>query len=148
MSIKVKILDKRILEEHLVPSTQGSAAIDLRACIATKTRILPNQTLLVKTGLSVFIKDKDKAGLIVPRSGLGSKGLVIGNLTGLIDSDYQGELSVSLWNRTESPIDVAPLDRVAQLFIVPIVTPDYEVVKSFDEETERGENGYGSTGKN
>lgn len=144
--IEVKILDDRLKPEMLVPSTDGSAAIDLRACTEHNTYILPNQAVIVKTGLSFFIKDKDKAGIVLPRSGLGTKGLVIGNLVGLIDSDYQGEISLSLWNRTDKTIDIQPLDRVAQFMIIPVIHPEYKVVEEFGQQTKRGTGGHGSTG--
>lgn len=146
--IEVKILDDRLKPEMLVPSTDGSAAIDLRACTNPDIflRIYPNQTVIVKTGLSFFIKDKDKAGIVLPRSGLGTKGLVIGNLVGLIDSDYQGEISLSLWNRTNEVIDIQPMDRVAQFMIIPVIHPEYKVVEEFHQQTNRGTGGHGSTG--
>jgi dUTP pyrophosphatase len=144
--ISVKILDDRLTPEMLVPSTDGSAAIDLRACIFNDLYLLPNETAIVKSGLSFFISDKDKAGIVLPRSGLGTKGLVIGNLVGLIDSDYQGEISISLWNRSDSIITINPLDRVAQFMIIPVIHPEYRVVSEFDQQTERGDGGHGSTG--
>jgi dUTP pyrophosphatase len=144
--ISVKILDDRLTPEMLVPSTDGSAAIDLRACLDAPLTLPPNEAVVVKTGLAFFIKDKDKAGIVLPRSGLGTKGLVVGNLVGLIDSDYQGEISISLWNRTYKNIDVFPMDRVAQFMIIPVIHPEYEVVEEFDEQTKRGTGGHGSTG--
>lgn len=146
--ISVKILDDRLKPEMLVPSTDGSAAIDLRACMEHNLYLHPNESAMIKTGLAFFIKDKDKAGIVLPRSGLGTKGLVIGNLVGLIDSDYQGEISVSLWNRTDSLIIINPMDRVAQFMIIPVIHPEYEVVEEFDEQTKRGTGGHGSTGVN
>lgn len=144
--IDVKILDDRLTPEMLKPSTDGSAAIDLRACTYNDICLSPNETFIVKTGLSFFIRDKDKAGIVLPRSGLGTKGLVIGNLVGLIDSDYQGEISISLWNRSDALINISPLDRVAQFMIIPVIHPEYRVVDKFEEQTKRGENGHGSTG--
>jgi dUTP pyrophosphatase len=146
--ISVKILDDRLKPEMLVPSTDGSAAIDLRACMEQNLYLHPNQSAMIKTGLAFFIKDKDKAGIVLPRSGLGTKGLVIGNLVGLIDSDYQGEISVSLWNRTDHLITINPMDRVAQFMIIPVIHPEYEVVEEFNEQTKRGTGGHGSTGVN
>lgn len=146
--IEVKILDNRLTPEMLVPSTDGSAAIDLRACIYNTLYLQPNETTIVKTGLSFFIKDKDKAGIVLPRSGLGTKGLVIGNLVGLIDSDYQGEISISLWNRSDGHIVVNPLERVAQFMIIPVIHPEYKVVEQFEQQTKRGTGGHGSTGVN
>lgn len=144
--IEVKILDDRLKPEMLVPSTDGSAAIDLRACTQANIYLQPNETFIAKTGLSFFIKDKDKAGIVLPRSGLGTKGLVVGNLIGLIDSDYQGEISISLWNRSDEMITITPLDRVAQFMIIPVIHPEYKVVDNFNEQTKRGIGGHGSTG--
>ncbi|MNK14256.1 Deoxyuridine 5'-triphosphate nucleotidohydrolase [compost metagenome] len=144
--IEVKILDDRLKPEMLVPSTEGSAAIDLRACTQANIYLQPNETFIVGTGLSFFIKDRDKAGIVLPRSGLGTKGLVVGNLVGLIDSDYQGEISISLWNRSNSMITISPLDRVAQFMIIPVIHPEYKVVEAFEQQTKRGTGGHGSTG--
>jgi dUTP pyrophosphatase len=144
--ISVKILDDRLKPEMLVPSTDGSAAIDLRACINEPLYLHPNRTMIVRSGLAFYIRDKDKAGIVLPRSGLGTKGLVIGNLVGLIDSDYQGEVSISIWNRTDHLIHINPMDRVAQFMIIPVIHPEYEVVEEFDEQTKRGTGGHGSTG--
>lgn len=146
--IDVRILDNRLTPDMLVPSTDGSAAIDLRACLPGTTPVClnPNETVIVGTGLSFFIRDKDKAGIVLPRSGLGTKGLVIGNLVGLIDSDYQGEISISLWNRSNGSVIIHPMDRVAQFMIIPVIHPEYRLVKEFEQQTERGTGGHGSTG--
>jgi dUTP pyrophosphatase len=146
MKIKVKILDKKL---SILPSsvTSGSAAVDLRACIETPIKLKPNTCELIPTGLAIFISDPECAGLILPRSGMGHKhGIVLGNLTGLIDSDYQGPLMISTWNRSSVPYIINPLDRIAQLVIVPIKKFMLEEVESF-EETERGSKGFGSSGK-
>ena len=147
MKIKVKILDDR-LSKLPSPATSGSAAIDLRACISDPLVLEPNLCELVHTGLSVFISDPECAGLILPRSGLGHKhGIVLGNLTGLIDSDYQGPLMVSLWNRSQETYTVSPMDRIAQFVVIPIKKFTLEEVDTF-EETLRGNKGFGSSGKN
>tara|TARA_E500000331_G_scaffold53844_1_gene47317 strand:+ start:126 stop:569 length:444 start_codon:yes stop_codon:yes gene_type:complete len=145
MKIKVKILDKKLPS---LPSfaTPGSAAIDLRACLKKPLELKPNACELVSTGLAIFISDPEYAGLILPRSGLGHKhGVVLGNLTGLIDSDYQGPLMVSVWNRSLVSYKINSLDRIAQLVIVPVKKFTLEEVVSF-EETERGSKGFGSSG--
>ena len=148
MKVQVKVLDTRLGQEWPMPTyaTQGSAGLDLRACVTEPTVIEPGQTVLVKTGLAIYIEDTSFAGLILPRSGLGHKhGVVLGNLTGLIDSDYQGQLMVSLWNRSTESFTVNPGDRIAQMVIVPVMQPEFVVVDSF-EATERGEGGFNSTG--
>jgi len=143
--MKIKILNDLIND---LPSyeSSGSAGIDLRACIKDKLTIQPNKVELIPTGLAVFISDSNLAGLVLPRSGLGhKKGLVLGNLVGLIDSDYQGEIMISAWNRSDKDIEINKLDRIAQLVIVPIKKVKFELVKSF-EKTNRGTKGFGSTG--
>ena len=147
-TFQVRILDDRI--GHSVPfpeyATEGSAGLDLRACLDGPLTLSPGETKLIKTGLSVHIADPSLAAMILPRSGLGHKhGIVLGNLVGLIDSDYQGELRVSCWNRgnTEFTVDVG--ERIAQLVLVPVVQADFEVVSEFDQ-SRRGEGGFGSTG--
>jgi len=147
-TFQVRILDDRI--GHSVPfpeyATEGSAGLDLRACLDGPLTLSPGETKLIKTGLSVHIADPSLAAMILPRSGLGHKhGIVLGNLVGLIDSDYQGELMVSCWNRgnTEFTVDVG--ERIAQLVLVPVVQADFEVVSEFDQ-SRRGEGGFGSTG--
>lgn len=144
--IDYKILDKRMRDFPLVPSTKGSAAVDLRACVDAEQRIYPRGSMMVGTGISINIKDGGFAGLILPRSGLGVKnGIVLKNLVGLIDSDYQGEIKVCLFNNSAYPFDVKPMDRIAQLLIVPVVVPHYTAVEHF-EESDRGASGFGSTG--
>ena len=128
-------------------ATPGSAGLDLRACLDAPLTLQPNAWQLVPTGISVYIKDPGYAALILPRSGLGHKhGIVLGNLVGLIDSDYQGQLMVSAWNRSSVAFTLEPMERLAQLVIVPVVQAQFNVVTEF-EATERGEGGYGSTGK-
>ena len=128
-------------------ATPGSAGLDLRACLDASLTLQPNAWQLVPTGISVYIKDPGYAALILPRSGLGHKhGIVLGNLVGLIDSDYQGQLMVSAWNRSSVAFTLEPMERLAQLVIVPVVQAQFIVVTEF-EATERGEGGYGSTGK-
>jgi dUTP pyrophosphatase len=129
-------------------ATQGSAGLDLRACVTEPTVIEPGQTVLVKTGLAIYIEDTGFAGLILPRSGLGHKhGIVLGNLVGLIDSDYQGELMVSVWNRGQNAFTLEPGERLAQYVLVPVVQAEFEQVDEF-VATERGAGGFGHTGKN
>tara|TARA_A100001011_G_C13748874_1_gene610465 strand:+ start:67 stop:504 length:438 start_codon:yes stop_codon:yes gene_type:complete len=143
--MKIKILNDLIND---LPSyeSSGSAGIDLRACIKDNLVIQPNKVELIPTGLAVFISDSNLAGLILPRSGLGhKKGLVLGNLVGLIDSDYQGEIMISAWNRSDKNISINKLDRIAQLVIIPIKKVKFELVKSF-EKSDRGSKGFGSTG--
>lgn len=148
-SIDYKMLDPRLADYPLQPSTSGSAAIDLRACIDIKQRIHPRGTMVFGTGIAIHIKDPGLVGLVVPRSGLGIKhGIVLKNLIGVIDSDYQGEIKVCLYNNSPYAYDVHPMDRIAQLLIIPVVVPRYNLVKEFSESTERGNNGFGSTGSN
>ena len=147
MKIDVKILDSRMADQLPTYATPGSAGLDLRACLEAPLTLEPNAWQLVPTGLSVFIKDPGFAALILPRSGLGHKhGIVLGNLVGLIDSDYQGQLMVSAWNRSTVAFTLNPMERLAQLVIVPVVQAQFHVVTEF-AATERGEGGYGSTGK-
>ena len=147
MKIDVKILDSRMADQLPTYATPGSAGLDLRACLDAPLTLEPNAWQLVPTGLSVFIKDPGFAALILPRSGLGHKhGIVLGNLVGLIDSDYQGQLMVSAWNRSTVAFTLNPMERLAQLVIVPVVQAQFNVVTEF-VATERGEGGYGSTGK-
>ena len=148
-ALQAKILDPRIGTEFPLPqyATPGSAGLDLRAMLKEDTVLEPGQTLLIPTGLSVYIGDPGLAALILPRSGLGHKhGIVLGNLVGLIDSDYQGQLMVSAWNRSSTAFTLEPMERLAQLVIVPVVQAQFNVVTEF-AATERGEGGYGSTGK-
>ena len=146
--IQLKILDKRIGNEFEVPSyaTDGSAGMDLRACVESATTIAPGQTVLIPTGISIYVADPSLAAVLLPRSGLGHKhGIVLGNLTGLIDSDYQGPLMVSLWNRGDTPFIVEPGDRIAQMVFVPIVQAQFEIVDEF-AESDRADGGFGHTG--
>lgn len=150
MKVQVKVLDTRLGTEWPMPAyaTSGSAGLDLRACVEQTTVIEPGQTVLVKTGLAIYIEDVNFAGLILPRSGLGHKhGIVLGNLVGLIDSDYQGELMVSVWNRSQTAFSLEPGERLAQYILVPVVQAQFDVVNEF-EATERGAGGFGHTGKN
>ncbi|MDQ2994336.1 MAG: dUTP diphosphatase [Pseudomonadota bacterium] len=149
--IQLKILDKRIgTAEYPLPeyATSGSAGLDLRACVDYPVSIAPGQAELIPTGLAIHIADPTMAATILPRSGLGHKhGLVLGNLVGLIDSDYQGPLMISCWNRGTKPYTIQPAERIAQLVIVPVKRVKFDVVDAFDE-TERGEGGFGHTGQN
>ncbi len=147
MKIDVKILDLRMRDQLPNYATSGSAGLDLRACIDTPLLISPGETHLIPTGLSLYIANPGFAGMILPRSGLGHKnGIVLGNLVGLIDADYQGPLMVSTWNRGQQPFTINPLDRLAQLVIVPIQQVEFNVVDEFPS-TDRGAGGFGSTGK-
>ena len=146
-TIDVRILDERIRPHLPAYATAGSAGMDLRACIEAPVTIAPGDTILVPTGLSIHIGDPGLAAIILPRSGLGHKhGIVLGNLVGLIDSDYQGPLMVSCWNRGRDPFELQPMDRLAQLVIVPVVQASFNVVDSF-ESTIRGDGGFGSSGQ-
>lgn len=145
--IDVKILDPRLNDTPPHYATPGSAGLDLRACIAEPLDIQPGQTVLVPTGMAIHLADPGLAAMILPRSGLGHKhGIVLGNLVGLIDSDYQGELMVSVWNRGQQGFLLNPLDRIAQLVVVPVLQVAFNVVGDFSA-TDRGEGGFGSTGK-
>jgi dUTP pyrophosphatase len=145
--IDVKILDNRLRDNPPEYATQGSAGLDLRACVEFAIHLAPGQTTLVPTGLAIHLADPGLAAMILPRSGLGHKhGIVLGNLVGLIDSDYQGELMVSVWNRGKDSFTLNPMDRIAQLVIVPVLQVAMNVVDDFDA-SERGEGGFGSTGK-
>jgi dUTP pyrophosphatase len=145
--IDVKILDNRLRDSPPHYATPGSAGLDLRACIEAPLHLAPGQTTLVATGMAIHLADPGLAAMILPRSGLGHKhGIVLGNLVGLIDSDYQGELMVSVWNRGHQSFTLNPLDRIAQLVIVPVLQVSFNVVEEFDASA-RGEGGFGSTGK-
>ena len=149
-NVQVKILDQRYKSEFALPAyaTQGSAGIDLRAMVDAVVEIQPKETLLLATGLAIHMAETDMAAVILPRSGLGHKhGIVLGNLVGLIDSDYKGELKVSAWNRSDKVFSVNPGDRIAQLVFLPIIQPEFEVVEAFSV-SDRGEGGFGSTGIN
>ncbi len=148
--IQLKILDPRIGNEIALPeyATAGSAGMDLRAALEKTTTIKPGETLLIPTGLSIYVEDPNMAAIVLPRSGLGHKhGIVLGNLVGLIDSDYQGQLFVSCWNRGHESFTIEVGDRIAQLVIVPVIQVDFEVVENF-ESTHRGAGGFGHSGKN
>lgn len=145
-NMQVKVLDPRIAENMPSYATCGSAGLDLRACIDAAQTITPGETVLIPTGMAIHIKDEGLCGMILPRSGLGHKhGIVLGNLVGLIDSDYQGQLLVSVWNRGNSDFVLNPLERIAQLVVVPVVQVNFEQVTEFDA-TERATGGFGSTG--
>ncbi len=149
MKLQLKILDSRIGTVWPLPAhaTHGSAGIDLRACLEEAIVLQPNTTMLVKTGMAIYIQDTGYAGLILPRSGLGHKyGIVLGNLVGLIDSDYQGELMVSVWNRGTTAFTLEPGERMAQYVLVPIMQTSFDIVEEF-VESERGTGGFGHTGR-
>ena len=146
-TIDVKVLDPRLAERLPAYATPGSAGLDLRACLDAPLVLEPGQAELLPTGLAIHIGDPGMAAMILPRSGLGHRhGIVLGNLVGLIDSDYQGPLMVSCWNRGRAPFTLEPFERIAQLVIVPVVQAGFRVVASF-EASARGEGGFGSTGK-
>ena len=147
MKIDLKILDSRLQDNLPNYATPGSAGLDLRACLDAPLTLGANAWQLVPTGIAIHLCDSGYAALILPRSGLGHKhGIVLGNLVGLIDSDYQGQLLVSAWNRSDVPFTIEPMERIAQLVIVPVVQAQFNVVAEFPA-SERGEGGYGSTGK-
>ncbi|HEY1399028.1 dUTP diphosphatase [Roseateles sp.] len=146
-TIDLKVLDRRMAEQLPAYATTGSAGLDLRACLDEAITLAPGDTVLVPTGLAIHIGDAGLAAMILPRSGLGHKhGVVLGNLVGLIDSDYQGQLMVSVWNRGKDVFTIQPMERIAQMVIVPVVQPTFRVVDDFDASS-RGEGGFGSTGK-
>ena len=148
MQIDVKVLDARLKDQPPAYATPGSAGLDLRACLDAQLTLAPNAWQLVPTGLAIHLADPGYAALILPRSGLGHKhGIVLGNLVGLIDSDYQGQLMVSAWNRSDVAFTIEPMERIAQLVIVPVVQARFNVVDDFDTTTARGAGGYGSTGR-
>jgi dUTP pyrophosphatase len=145
--IDVKVLDPRMAEQLPTYATAGSAGLDLRACLEAPLVLEPGQSQLIPTGISIHIGDPGLAAMILPRSGLGHKhGIVLGNLVGLIDSDYQGPLMVSCWNRGQAAFTVQPMERIAQLVIVPVVQASFRVVEEFGA-SDRGQGGFGSTGK-
>jgi dUTP pyrophosphatase len=146
--LRVRILDPRVGREIELPrpATAGSAGLDLRACLDAPLVLGPGQTHLVPTGIAIHLDDPGLAAVLLPRSGLGHKhGIVLGNLVGLIDSDYQGQVMVSVWNRSAQPFTIAPGDRIAQMVVVPVVQVEFDVVAEF-EASERGAGGFGSTG--
>jgi len=148
-SIELKILDSRIGDSIPLPhyATSGSAGLDMRACIDAAIKVEPGETVLVPTGLAIHIGDADLAAVLLPRSGLGHKhGLVLGNLTGLIDSDYQGQVYISCWNRSDTAYEVQPGERIAQMVFVPVEQVQFEVVEEFDDSS-RGEGGFGHSGR-
>ena len=147
MELELKILDERIRQHMPAYATAGSAGLDLRACLNEPLTLQPDTWQLVPTGMAVHLQDPAYAALLLPRSGLGHKhGIVLGNLVGLIDSDYQGELMVSVWNRSHTAFTIQPLERIAQMVIVPVVQARFRVVDGFSEGSERATKGYGSTG--
>ena len=145
--LDVRILDERMRDQLPHYATQGAAGLDLRACLDAPLELAPGQTVLVPSGLAIHIGNPAYAAVILPRSGLGHKnGIVLGNLVGLIDSDYQGQLMVSVWNRGQAAFTIQPMDRIAQMIIVPVIQVQLSVVEDFDA-SERGAGGFGSTGK-
>jgi dUTP pyrophosphatase len=148
VQIDVKVLDARMAAQMPAYATPGSAGLDLRACLDAPLTLAPNAWQLVPTGLAVHLADPGYAALILPRSGLGHKhGIVLGNLVGLIDSDYQGQLMVSAWNRSDVAFTIEPMERIAQMVIVPVVQARFNIVSEFATESARGSGGYGSTGR-
>lgn len=151
MQAQVKILNKKIGQDSRFPlptrATDGSAGIDLRACIDEPMTIKAGETVLIGTGLAIYLADPNYVGLIMPRSGLGHKhGIVLGNLTGVIDADYQGELMVSVWNRSQTDFVLQPAERMAQYLVVPVMRPTFEMVDAFSDISVRGAGGFGSSG--
>ncbi|MDR3393634.1 MAG: dUTP diphosphatase [Parasulfuritortus sp.] len=147
MHVDLKILDQRIADQLPHYATPGSAGLDLRACLDDSVVLNPGETQLIPTGLAIHLADTGYAAMILPRSGLGHKhGVVLGNLVGLIDSDYQGQLMVSVWNRGQTAFTIQPFERIAQMVIVPVVQAQFRVVQEFGD-SQRGEGGFGSTGK-
>ncbi|MDR0769672.1 MAG: dUTP diphosphatase [Burkholderiales bacterium] len=147
LKVELKILDERMRAYVPAAATAGSAGVDLRACLDAPLTLVPGATHLIPTGLALHIGDPGYAAMILPRSGLGHKhGIVLGNLVGLIDADYQGPLMVSCWNRSDAAFTLHPFDRLAQLIIVPVLQPEFTVVEAF-EESVRGEGGFGSSGR-
>lgn len=148
MKLDVRILDERIRGTLPAYATAGSAGLDLRACLDAPLVLAPGAASLISTGLAIHIGDPGLAAMILPRSGLGVKhGIVLGNLVGLIDSDYQGPLMVSCWNRGQAAFTIEPMERIAQMVIVPVVQAQLNIVESFEQNSNRGEGGFGSTGR-
>ena len=149
MDLKFKRLDPRVGNDWPIPEigTLGSAGADLRACLNEAVTLSPSETLLIGTGIAIYIEDPGLCAMILPRSGLGHRGLVLGNLVGLIDSDYQGELKISIWNRATEPQIIEPGERIAQMIITPVIQPNFVEVDDFDI-SDRGEGGFGHTGTN
>jgi len=148
MQVDIKILDERLREAMPAYATPGSAGLDLRACLTEPLTLAPNAWQLVPTGMALYLADPHYAAMILPRSGMGHKhGIVLGNLVGLIDSDYQGQLMVSAWNRTDVAFTIEPMERIAQLVIVPVVQASFIEVNEFADVSQRATGGYGSTGR-
>ena len=148
-SIQLKILDSKIGSSIPLPhiATDGSAGMDMRACIDEEVKVTPGETVLIPTGIAIYIADNKLAAVLLPRSGLGHKhGLVLGNLTGLIDSDYQGQIFISCWNRSSTSYSINPGDRIAQMVFVPVEQVEFDIVQEFNQ-TDRGEGGFGHSGK-
>ena len=148
-SIQLKILDSKIGSSIPLPhiATDGSAGMDMRACIDEEVKVIPGETVLIPTGIAIYIADNKLAAVLLPRSGLGHKhGLVLGNLTGLIDSDYQGQIFISCWNRSSTSYSIKPGDRIAQMVFVPVEQVEFDIVQEF-KQTDRGEGGFGHSGK-
>ena len=148
-SIQLKILDSKIGSSIPLPhiATDGSAGMDMRACIDEEVKVTPGETVLIPTGIAIYIADNKLAAVLLPRSGLGHKhGLVLGNLTGLIDSDYQGQIFISCWNRSSTSYSIKPGDRIAQMVFVPVEQVEFDIVQEFNQ-TDRGEGGFGHSGK-
>jgi dUTP pyrophosphatase len=147
VNLKFKRLDSRVGNDWPIPEigTLGSAGVDLRACLSEAITLSPGETLLIGTGIAIHLEDPGLCAMILPRSGLGHRGLVLGNLVGLIDSDYQGELKISVWNRAADPQTIDPGERIAQMIITPVIQPNFVEVDDFDA-SDRGEGGFGHTG--
>lgn len=148
-SIQLKILDSKIGSSIPLPhiATDGSAGMDMRACIDEEVKVTPGETILIPTGIAIYIADNKLAAVLLPRSGLGHKhGLVLGNLTGLIDSDYQGQIFISCWNRSSTSYSIKPGERIAQMVFVPVEQVEFDIVQEF-KQTDRGEGGFGHSGK-
>ena len=148
-SIQLKILDSKIGSSIPLPhiATDGSAGMDMRACIDEEVNVTPGETVLIPTGIAIYIADSKLAAVLLPRSGLGHKhGLVLGNLTGLIDSDYQGQIFISCWNRSSTSYSIKSGDRIAQMVFVPVEQVEFDIVQEF-KQTDRGEGGFGHSGK-
>jgi len=146
-TIDLRVLDARLRDQLPAYATPGAAGLDLRACVEEPCTLRPGETLLVPTGIAIHLADPGLAAVVLPRSGLGHRnGIVLGNLVGLIDSDYQGQVFVSLWNRGTDPFELKPLDRIAQLVVVPVVQVGFNRVDAF-EQSDRGSGGFGSTGR-
>ncbi len=147
-TVDIRILDPRMTDALPAYATPGSAGLDLRACLEEALVLAPGQAQLIPTGLAMHLGDPGLADMILPSSGLGHKqGIVLGNLVGLIDSDYQGPLMVSCWNRGSQPFTIQPMERIAQMVIVPVVQARFRVVEGFDDASQRGQGGFGSTGR-